>query len=110
MTYEVHITSAAERDINGAADHIEYVLLNPQAAEALLDEVEEKVTNLLSFPKRRQIVDDPVLKTWGIRYVPVKNYLAFYVVSEERQTIYVVRFLFARRDWLSILKQGISFE
>ena len=110
MTYDVHITKAAERDIESAADHIEYVLLNPQAAGELLDEAEEKIINLSAFPKKHRIVDDPVLTTWGVRCVPVKNYLAFYVASDERRIIYVVRFLFARRDWLSILKQGISFE
>lgn len=110
MTYDLHITRAAEHNINGAADHIEFVLFNPQAADSLLEEIEEIIEALPAFPKKHPIVDDPVLKVWEIRCMSVRNYLIFYVASNELQKIYVVRFLFARRDWLSILKQGISFD
>ena len=41
MKYELHITRAAENDLNEAADYIEFVLMNPQAADHLLDAVEE---------------------------------------------------------------------
>ena len=41
--YYVHITSAAERDINRAADYIEYSLKNPLAADTLLDDTEDVV-------------------------------------------------------------------
>ena len=37
MNYEVYITDAAERDLNEAVDYIEFVLLNPQAAEQMLE-------------------------------------------------------------------------
>lgn len=43
MSYSLHITRAAEHDINDVTDHIEYVLFNPQAANELLDEFEEKL-------------------------------------------------------------------
>ena len=36
MKYALHITGSAENDINEAADYIEYVLMNPQAADRLL--------------------------------------------------------------------------
>ena len=47
---------------------------------------------------------------WGIRFTLVKNYIAFYVVSEENHTIYIVRFLYGKRDWINILKQGFSLK
>ncbi len=110
MTYKVFITAEAERDINSAADYIEHVLLNPQAADDLLDETETTINDLVGFPEIFSLVDDPVLKAWGIRFTTVKNYLAFYTVSEQEQRIYIVRFLFKKRDWVSILKQGFSLE
>ena len=109
MTYAIHITQAAEKDLNSAADYIEHVLLNPQAADDLLDEAEGKVYALTCFPEKYPLVDDPVLKAWGIRFVPIKNYLAFYTVSEPDQSIYITRFLYCKRDWISILKNGFSF-
>ena len=76
MTYDIHITRAAERDFSSAADYIEYVLLNPQAADDLLDEAEKKIGELSTFPEKFALVDDPVLKAWGIRFTLVKNYIA----------------------------------
>ncbi len=40
MSYRLHITSTAERDLTQSADYIEFVLKNPSAADSLL--MEEK--------------------------------------------------------------------
>ena len=110
MNYEVRITRAAENDLNEAADYIEFVLLNPQAADDLLDTVEETLPTLAQYAQCYALVDDPVLRAWGIRFVQIKNYLAFYTISEEEQKVYIVRFLYGKRNWISILKNGFSME
>ena len=110
MNYEVHIKREAENDLNEAADYIEFVLLNPQAADDLLDTVEETLPTLAQYAQRYALVDDPVLRAWGIRFVQIKNYLAFYTISEEEQKVYIVRFLYGKRNWISILKNGFSME
>jgi hypothetical protein len=53
-------------------------------------------------------VDDPVLASWGIRFVIVNGYLAFYTISEEENLVIVVRFLFQKSNWNVILRQGFS--
>jgi len=58
MKYDIHITRAAERDLNSAADYIEFVLLNPQAADDLLDEAENKIGDLSAFPEKFALGDD----------------------------------------------------
>ena len=110
MNYSIHITRAAEKDLNSAVDYIEFVLLNPEAADDLLDEAETRISGLSSFPQKFALVDDPVLKAWGIRFTVIRNFLAFYLISEEKHTVYIVRFLSGKRDWLTILKQGFSLE
>ena len=108
--YDLHITSAAENDLNEAADYIEYVLVIPAAADRLLDAATERISTLAQLAERYALVDDPVLKAWGIRFIQVNNYLAFYVISEEESRVYIVRFLYGKRDWIGILKQGFSLE
>ncbi|MFR6379721.1 MAG: hypothetical protein ACLUNZ_07810 [Evtepia sp.] len=39
MTYSVHITTAAERDVANATDYIDQVLKNPKAADELFGSV-----------------------------------------------------------------------
>ena len=107
MSYEVFSTRAADRDILKAADYIEFVLHNPQAADALLDEVGMKINSLSEISERYAVVSDPVLKSWQIRFIQVKNYLAFYVISESERRVYLVRFLYGRRDWVSILRSTL---
>ena len=104
MNYHLHITSVAQRDISQAADYIEFVLKNPKAADDLLEETDQKINALLPFFQEHPIVEDKLLAAWGIRFTQIKNYLAFYVVEENQVT--VIRFLYAKSDWISILKVG----
>lgn len=104
----LHITFTAEHDIMRAVDYIEFVLKNPQAADNLLDAVTKQIGTLSDFPQKFHIVDDPVLASWEIRFVIINNYLAFYTINEEKKTVTVVRFLYKKSNWCSILRQGFS--
>ena len=110
MNYHIHVTHTAEKDMVHAADYIEFVLKNPQAADHLLDEAERQIGTLSQFPLRHPFVDDKILSSWGIRFIMVENYLVFYTVSEEKQQVNVVRFLYAKSDWRSILNLGFSLR
>ncbi len=104
MSYHLQITGVAQRDISQAADYIEFVLKNPKAADDLLEETEQKINALLPFPEKHPVVEDKLLAAWGVRFTQVKNYLAFYVVGENQVT--VIRFLYAKSNWLSIPFRG----
>ncbi|MBQ3061397.1 MAG: type II toxin-antitoxin system RelE/ParE family toxin [Lachnospiraceae bacterium] len=108
MSYIIHITQNAERDIMRAADHIEFNLKNPSATDHLLDATTEQINSLSDMPQKFRLVDDPVLSSWGIRFVIINNYLAFYTIDEEKQMVIVVRFLFQKSNWNTILRQGFS--
>lgn len=106
MKYNVLITGQAERDMDSAANYIRFTLLNPTAAHALLMQAREEIASLAAFPLRYGLVDDPILASWGVRFLTVNSYLAFYTVSEEAHTVFLLRFLHSRRDWANILKQA----
>ena len=111
MNYSLHITRKAEADLNSAVDYIEFTLLNPQAADDLLDKVEAEISKLSYMPQTHRLVDDPVLNTWGIRFITVNNYMAFFTINEQTKTVYIVRFLYGKRNWIEILKsEPISLE
>lgn len=110
MNYHVHITKRAEMDLNRALNYIEFSLKNPQAADSLLDEAETALASLDQMPERYALADDKLLAAWGIRFVQVKKYLAFYVIAKEAQTVYIIRFLYGKSDWRSILRCGFATE
>lgn len=78
--------------------------LNPKAADDLLEETDRKINALLPFPQEHPIVEDKLLNAWGVRFIQIKNYLAFYVVEGSQVT--VIRFLYAKSNWIAILKAG----
>ena len=51
MSYSIHITATAERDILRAADYIEFTLKNPTAAEHLLDAATKQINSLSDMPE-----------------------------------------------------------
>lgn len=108
MNYKVYVTSTAEHDLAGAVDYIKFALKNPTAASELIDLTEKKILALSKSPKLYPVVSDPLLSAWQIRFVNINNYLAFYTVDENQKAVYIIRFLFGKRDWISILKEGLD--
>ena len=110
MKYHIHITKQAELDMDNAASYIKSMLLNPDAALNLLLQAKKEINALSDFPQRNPLVDDEFLSGWGIRFSAIKNYLVFYIISEEEKTVHFIRFLYGRRSWSRILRQGFSLD
>lgn len=108
MNFKIHITHMAEQDLLNASDYIEFTLMNPDAADALLDSFEQHIHHLVIYPKKFPFVQDPILSSWGIRYTFVKNYIVPYIIDEEASIIYIIRFLYKKSNWISILQAGFS--
>ena len=105
MKYTVHLTQRVQRDIESAADYIEFTLLNAKDADELITAAEETLAGLSDMPQRHMIVSDEVLAAWGIRFIQVKKYLAFYIIDEKEHIVHVVRFLYGKRNWRAVLRQ-----
>ena len=103
--YDIDITEPAEQDIRKTIEYIDEELHNRTAAEKLLNDVEDAIFSLSEMPQRYRLVSDRVLASQGIRFLPVNNYLVFYVVREEAKMVVIERFLYKRRNWATILKE-----
>jgi toxin ParE1/3/4 len=104
MKYKIKFTGSARNDLQDAADYISGELFNPAAARRLILDAREMAFSLEAMPVRYALVDDGVLARQGFRCFPVHNYLLFYIVREEGKAVMIERFLYGRRDWLTILK------
>lgn len=72
-----------------------------------MDEAESKINALSVFPEKFALAEDTLLSSWDIRFTMVKNYLVFYLIDQQAATVHIVRFLYGKSDWVSILKQGL---
>lgn len=104
MKYNIHITEKAEADIVSALDYIEFNLMNRKADDNLLAVAEKEFNTLSESPYTHQVIDDPILKAWGMRFLQIKNYLAFFAIDEESKTVHIIRFLYGKRNWIHILQ------
>ena len=108
MNYSIIISQKAEKDIIEAMDYIEFILHNPKAADDLLDKLTEEIEKLSIMPAKFAVVDEPVLKAWGIRLFTVNNYIVFYRFDEVTHTVHIIRVLFGKRNWKFILRMDIG--
>ena len=108
MSFRIHFTRTAAADLEETVDYIDHALFNPDASEHLLEQLEKELLNLAEFPESHARTEDPFLAEQGIRFVTVKNYLLFYTIDAENQAVYIIRFLYGKRDWINVLKTGFS--
>jgi len=102
--YNYVLTEIAEADVDESFDYIANALVNPDAASAFANELEEKLEEICKAPKTGRSVYNPYLKRDDIQRVLVKNYIAYYLVDEEEEQIVVLRVVYSRRDHDKILK------
>ena len=86
----------AERDLLEALDYIADTLDAPKAARDLLDAFDETVKQLAEFPYACELYRSDRPMQDEIRKVPVKNYVLYYAVFQDR--VEIRRFLHGRRD------------
>ena len=97
--YNIEIFPTAKQDL---LDIISYLnTLSPDTALKNYDLLIEEISSLSELPERYPHPKDLALKAKGYRYLLVKNYLVFYVVSGK--TVQIRRILYARRDYSSLL-------
>ena len=109
MNWNIYVTEEAEEDLISAVDYIDSVLKNPIAATRLIEEAEKQFQLLSINATLNPIISDEVLKSWRIRFIKVNNYLAFYRTDEVTKTVYIIRFLYGKSNWNSILKRSSHF-
>jgi len=102
-TYSVHISELAERDLKEIGRYIAEEFLEPTIALKLVDKIGDAALGLEEMPQRNALVADKRLSTLGMRKLLVDNHIIFYDISEKEKTVMVIRILYGRRDWLTLL-------
>jgi addiction module RelE/StbE family toxin len=99
MGYEVVISKSADRDLDEILTYMAEKLANPQAASAFADELDRHYDTLARQPLIFEPSRHGRLREKGYRRFPVKNYLVFYTVDENRRTVHIARIFYGRQDY-----------
>ena len=104
-TYNVKITSQAEKQMQEIMYYIAHELKAPDAALHLLDALEDSFASLAQFPQRVILVEDEPWHTNGIHRLPVKNFLVYFWIDEDNMRVQVTAVIYGKRDQLHQLSQ-----
>ena len=108
MQYQVIITKKAIGDLRRALNYIAKYLYNKTAARNLNVNFYSFAEGLAYFPHRYPIVSEPLLHSLQVRYIPIDNYILFFIIDETKNQIQILRFLHSRSEWRKILGNASS--
>lgn len=101
--YEVRVTRQAMEQMREIVHYISKELLEPEAADQLLDKIQEAIVSLSTMPKRHALIEEEPWRHEGVRKIVVKNFLIYYWVDEENHKVQVTAVIYNRRDQLRAL-------
>ena len=105
MSYQVLFTVTAKQDFRDIALNIADVSQNIDIAVNFVNEMQKKCDQLIDFPESGALPNDRVLRSLGYRFLIYKDYLMFYTVDQESETVYIQAAFNAKRDYIRALKK-----
>lgn len=101
--YHIFLTQQANADIINIGDYISFISSEPDISKKFIEGLRNSILQLKLFPCKFPLIQDPVLQSHGIRYMPYKNYYIFYKVIESTQIIIILKVGYNKRNWKDIL-------
>ena len=103
MPYEVKLTAQAIGQIAETLQYISKTLLAAATARIWADTLQREIAKLAYLPSRYPLTAEGPWRTKGIRKMPVKNFLVYYLIDEEEKTVWVTAVIYGRREQLAAL-------
>ena len=88
----------ARQDLHDIYDYIAYELLVPSTAQNMTETIMSSVRTLSELPEKNPLYREEPWHSMGVRFLPVKNYMVFYTIHEETETVSNARIMYGSRD------------
>ena len=103
--YNVIYSPEAVSDLRSIYSYIAFTLQEPDTAENLVNEIRAEIRKLDQQPERYAPVDWEPWQSMGMRKLPVKNYVAFYLVDNDSNEVNIARIFYGGRDIENIVSK-----
>lgn len=100
--YKLKYLPLALKDLRDITSYISDTLKAPKAAMDLIDELDRSISRLQQFPYSCRVYQPVLSLEAEYRMLPVKNYLVFYVVNENKVEIH--RIVYAKMNLEMFIK------
>ena len=103
--YSIVVTPYAEAQLKEIVDYISVELLNPMAANAFVDRIQEKISKLKEFPEAYPLVGITYWTERGIRKLIVKSFVVYFNVDKAKHNVNVLAVVYGKMDQLKQLNK-----
>lgn len=108
MKFNVMYTIGAKKDLHNIFRYISEKLLAPENAVGQIERIMSAIRRLDTMPNRNRLYKEEPWYSRGVRFFPIDNYLVFYKVNDETETVYVVRIMYGGCDVHKQLSQTVD--
>ena len=98
MKWEIIYSKESRQDLRNIYEYIAYRLLSPNTAAGQSHRIMKAIRSLDEMPLRYRRYEEEPLYSRGVRFVPVDNYLVFYLPDELNHTVNIARVIYGGRD------------
>lgn len=98
MRYSIDVSLQAKSDLKGIFRYIANDLQANMTAVRQLGRIETAIASLEDMPERFRRYDKGKWSEMNLRFMPVDNYLVFYIPDKAACTITILRIMYGGRD------------
>ena len=102
--YNIIITPSTIDNISLIASYISIELSNSVAANRFIDNIQEEIRKLDTFPLAHPLVQFEPWRSRGLRKLLYKSFIIYYVVDEIKKEVIVLAVIYGMRDQLTKIK------
>lgn len=107
MIFNVVYSSEARQDLRDIYEYIAYELLEPDTAAGQTNRIMKAARSLEQMPMRHRLYEEDPWHSQGLRFLPVDNYLIFYLPDETNNVVNIIRIMYGGRDVKKQLSETI---
>ena len=108
MIFNVVYSSEARQDLRDIYEYIAYELLEPDTAAGQTNRIMKAARSLEQMPMRHRLYEEEPWHSQGLRFLPVDNYLIFYLPDETNNIVNIICIMYGGRDVKRQLSETIE--
>lgn len=98
MIFNVVYSSEARQDLKDVYEYIAHELLKPDIAASQTNRIMKASRSLEQMPMRHRLYEEEPWHSQGLRFLPVDNYLIFYLPDVTNNIVTIIRIMYGGRD------------
>ena len=108
MIYDVVYSAESRQDLRNIYEYIAYELLVPEIAASQVDRIMKAERSLEQMPMRYTCYEEEPWHSQGLRFLPLDNYVIFYLPDETTSVVNIIRIMYGGRDVKRQLSETIE--